>query len=999
MGSRLIIWLLVCLWGGTAAAQELPWYVGLPVAQVSFEGPEGGLPLEDLSPLLRSRQGEVLDPGLVRDDVHVLVRAGEFASVDVYVMPWILSGEGGEAVDAVHLIYQVRPAPRIGSIVLEGAAGDAKKIVESALGMQLGAVFFPEEGLVDAQERVRARLQADGWLGVKVTVSAPVDALGQIQLGVEVALGEPRAVGSIRIDGDRVIPQRKMLRWLRTQGVKLGHRLSDESIRDAQAALIDRLAEEGWAEARVNIVTSKAEDGPGRLVRVLVAAGRRVQVTAQGKGLPSDSALQEIMGLRPGARLSPRALSDAAERVEDWYAERGYLDAKVEIYGRPASEGRQLFVQATRGPRHQVQQIRILGAEQLGARSVRVAVRDADADGYGRGLIVSGGAARAEAMVKELYRGAGHLSAQVSVKDQPRTTGGLARLSLRYRVANTVEVTVKEGPQTRLRTLSLRAPTLGVEALFEERRAALEGAALNPGALDDLLDELIDAIRDLGYLDASGELDLSFSPDREQSTAEIVVEPGEKVLLRSIVIRGNTRTQRHVISRELALEKGGLITPRRVDQTRAALYDLEIFRYVRPELMGEDPRSRDLLLQVEERRNIVMEAGGGVSTDEGLLARSRVTHRNLWGLGQRASLLGQVGYGWMGDEWSLDTAVPVWRAAARYELPYVPGRGHRLVLEGLLKETVQEPTWRLSRSGVSASLKMRLSAETELVFDYTVQSRRLEDVDPGALVNGDPWVPLLGLSEDLSGDVLSTSNPLVFSGGSILVYRDWRNDRFAPTSGGTSSTQLEMGDGAISGVATVRGTTRMERLVPLGPFVLGVVGSGGLGWAEGRSVTLPLEDRFYLGGGRTLRGFSLNSVGPANLTSRPEVPFPSQVEPVVDGLSLRDMPAHWVATGGDSFAAFTLELQVPMPVLGLRQLDGTSLVLFTDAGYVGFIDPAVITTSALQGTDPPIRGSFGTGIRIATPIGPASFDVGINPNPITERGEAWILPHLSLGVL
>jgi outer membrane protein assembly factor BamA len=50
-------------------------------------------------------------------------------------------------------------------------------------------------------------------------------------------------------------------------------------------------------------------------------------------------------------------------------------------------------------------------------------------------------------------------------------------------------------------------------------------------------------------------------------------------------------------------------------------------------------------------------------------------------------------------------------------------------------------------------------------------------------------------------------------------------------------------------------------------------------------------------------------------------------------------------------------------------------------------------------TDPLFRTSFGTGLRIATPIGPASFDVGFNPNPLPEREETWILPHLSLGVL
>ena len=98
-------------------------------------------------------------------------------------------------------------------------------------------------------------------------------------------------------------------------------------------------------------------------------------------------------------------------------------------------------------------------------------------------------------------------------------------------------------------------------------------------------------------------------------------------------------------------------------------------------------------------------------------------------------------------------------------------------------------------------------------------------------------------------------------------------------------------------------------------------------------------------------------------------------------------------------AAATMELRIPLPVIGLRKMDGTSLVLFSDSGHVGFLDPAVVTTSRLEGKDPPVRLSFGAGIRIATPVGPASFDIGINPYPINEREEALVLPHLSLGVL
>jgi translocation and assembly module TamA len=231
-----------------------------------------------------------------------------------------------------------------------------------------------------------------------------------------------------------------------------------------------------------------------------------------------------------------------------------------------------------------------------------------------------------------------------------------------------------------------------------------------------------------------------------------------------------------------------------------------------------------------------------------------------------------------------------------------------------------------------------------------------------------------------------------------LVVHDQRDDRFNPTSGGVWSGQVEFGDGAFTGTVTMRAQGKVERLIPVGGFVLDLIGRGGLGFAQGRTVTLPLEERFFLGGGASMRGFATDSVGPANFGMRPEIEHPSQTEPVVDGLGLPGAPGHWVATGGDAMAAGTVELRMPLSRIGLSS-ETTSLVLFSDFGTVAFLDPTVVTTSIVQQRDPFMRVSFGGGLRFVTPVGPASFDVGFNPSPMEERNEAWVTPHLSLGVL
>jgi outer membrane protein assembly factor BamA len=243
----------------------------------------------------------------------------------------------------------------------------------------------------------------------------------------------------------------------------------------------------------------------------------------------------------------------------------------------------------------------------------------------------------------------------------------------------------------------------------------------------------------------------------------------------------------------------------------------------------------------------------------------------------------------------------------------------------------------------------------------------------------------------------------VVTGPEVVLVYDGRDDRFNPRRGAFISGIFSVSDSLITDPLYLRGQLRLERFVPLGPVVLDLVGDLGAGWSPGISDTLPIEDRFYLGGGSSLRGFAVNSVGPANYIGRPEIGFPDEVGPIVGGTSLRDRSAHWVTTGGDSVLASTVEVRVPFPTLGLSGFDNTALATFMDLGHVGFLDSFVTADSALATettvADPFFRWSVGAGLRISTPIGPAALDLGFNLDPLPGRDEAWILPHLSLGEL
>jgi len=994
MGIGLIIFLWTFL-VGPANASDVPWYIGQQVAEVEIRSQTDTRVRSDFTPILRVKPGSVLDAGSLRSDVSLLVRAGGFAAVEAYVEAISPPSEVGP----IRVVYLVVTAPRVRSIKVRGASDRvAKRAVLSSLGVDLGDPWFGVEDESALVNRVVKRLRSSGWTKAEVRVESTQEE-GAVELVIRVSLNAPQVVSSIRVGGKPPVSKSQVLKWIRKGGVKRGRRVDRESEESARKRILSELRKRGWDRARVNLFTRDRTEANEVQITALITPGSQLLIEASGRKLPNRRILRDSLGIRAGDRITENIRQDAERRLADWYAGKGFLDAMVNVETEQVDETvSRLNVIAKPGPRYWVRGVQWPTDAVLKKRDMMGVLVEAAPDTIGDRVLTQSGVNEVEVALAERFAADGYLDALVTMDIRKGRQGWVA-LPFRFGVPVKLIGAVELGPQIRLDALVVRGGVGIEQPLVEQWRQEFEGLPLNAAAAARLEKAIVDAYEANGYLDVETELQTVRNRVQDTAVVDIGIKEGEQVHLRSIVIRGNRRTQRKVIEREIMLGIGEPIAAESIAETRNNLYNLDLFRLVSPELIGEEVGSQDLILRLEERANILMEAGGGVSTDEGVRTTGRVTHRNLGGLGHRLTTLGTIGYGWFGDEWTLDTASPVWRAATRYELPYIPGRGGRLVMEGLIHETIQEPTWRLSRSGGAIGLKMRLSKRAEAVVDYRVQLRRLVDVDPGSLVNGDPWLPYLGLSEDLSGDPVLESGARVVSGGSLLLVHDARDDRFNPKTGTLWSTHVEVGDAIFSGDVTLRATAKLEQLIPIGPFVLDVVGRGGVGLAQGRRSTLPLEERFFLGGGTTLRGFSTNSVGPANFARRPEINHPTQTEPVVDGLALYDNSGQWAATGGDAMAAATVEFRVPLHILGFRRLDKVDWVFFSDVGHVGFLDSTVVTTSRLEESDPLLRSSVGTGIRFATPVGPASLDVGFNTSPIRERNEPWVLPHLTLGVL
>jgi outer membrane protein assembly factor BamA len=219
-------------------------------------------------------------------------------------------------------------------------------------------------------------------------------------------------------------------------------------------------------------------------------------------------------------------------------------------------------------------------------------------------------------------------------------------------------------------------------------------------------------------------------------------------------------------------------------------------------------------------------------------------------------------------------------------------------------------------------------------------------------------------------DVCDLDDQAIFQGRrrrsvvSLAFSRDRTNALVDPTSGSTFIAEVRWSPAQLGSDRFVRFsriTTGYTAHVPLGRT--GAAAGRVFNWRVSAGVTLapieqfasgprryaPPEERLYLGGSNTVRGFSEKQLGP--------------IVRVIGA----DSAIQTSATGGMVMALANAELRMPFTAFGLRLFGA----FFADGGIVG------------EGTKLDFgdwRVTPGAGLRIPSILGPIRIDVAFNPS-------------------
>ena len=483
--------------------------------------------------------------------------------------------------------------------------------------------------------------------------------------------------------------------------------------------------------------------------------------------------------------------------------------------------------------------------------------------------------------------------------------------------------TVEPGPRYRFdrRVIELVGPADG----FRPPRPGQLGLERDePAIAQRVLDAeaaLVRAAQRAGHAFAvAGPREVVVDHDRLTMDVTLRIAPGPVVRYGPIRFTGAEGISERYLLRLVPAREGSRFDIEDLEKGRAALADSGLFATVRSVLAKEpDPDGRlPVTFELVQRKHRSIGGGIGFVTDEGPNLRAFWEHRNFLGAGERLRT---------------DLGVSPVRQSAEAQLrkPELGARGQSLLLGAtVLGERLDAYEARSAK--VSGGLERRLAPGLQGSLGLAYRFADIED-------RGDrERFALLSLPGRLALD---------------------RSDNlFDPSRGGRVAVELApywdtlgLGSHFLKGrlVASAYWPVRNRpRLVLAGRTALGTI-------TGAARDSVPADERWYAGGGGSVRGIPFQKAGPIDRRGDP--------------------------VGGRSVLEFSTELRWSI----------TETI-----GIVAFLDAGNAYPGSLPEPSAGLRWGAGLGFRYATPVGPLRLDVAVPLDKKSEVDDPFQL-YLSLG--
>jgi outer membrane protein assembly factor BamA/autotransporter translocation and assembly factor TamB len=686
-------------------------------------------------------------------------------------------------------------------------------------------------------------------------------------------------------------------------------------------------------EARVTtrrVVAEAAGDRPGSVSLTYdVQPGPQTTIAVAGFSFPR-SVIAAIKTEWTRAVADDFLAEQAAAIVRGELVDRGFVRASVvaTVDARRPDEKR-LQITVDPGLRTSDRRIVFHGNQHVQGDRLRSAIDDAK---LSRAVWLEPDRVRERLLA--YYRREGYLNASIRLE---------AILIAGNTATRTVDV--DEGAPFRIREIDVEGAH-AVSADEVRKLSALSGVTFTEAAIDGARRALDESYRTRGFNNVGITLQTRALADRSEADVTINIEEGPEQRLRDIVISGLAGTRPSLVSRALKLEIGQPVNLADWYRARRRLYETGVFRNVdiQPEPMAapaeaapgtsatapEQPiRAKVALeewppirlrygLELNDEQTlasdavIALEPAGQAGRTFSVGVASDLSTRNLFGFGISAGVAGRYTQDFRAARIYLTSP-------SMFGLPIISNVFVARSREqfGNSQNTTTKP-FVTDKTDFTLEQRVRPFAKMEASWRYSFE--RNHTFGFGV----DPLNPSLPF--DLPVNVARLAS-------TVLV--DTRNDLVDATRGWFHSSNLEYGTPSLgSDLHFLKYLLQQRYYRAVGPIVL--AGSVRLGLATPFELSLIPSERFFAGGGNSVRGYEQDALSPRNFLGDTE--------------------------GGNALLVWNSEIRFP---------------IFKIVRGVGFFDAgrAFDTVGHLTLTD--LSPGTGAGLRVRTPVALIRIDYGV----------------------
>ena len=1002
--SLLEIAVVVCLFAAPSRAQQnsgLETPNAERITGIRIVSDKGAV-LEENPAGLSGLIGRPPNPETVRESLRALYRTGRYAD---------LRAETSSVAGGIRLDFVVQQNFFINLVrIKELHEPPTEEQALVSLALNPGEIF--RQAVLDAAlDRLRETLREDGLYQARVSSELhPIRDTHQMDILVIVTPGPRARFGKIMLHNHTEFPDYDLVDRLK---LKPGRELTSARLKATAGRFRDFLVKKEHLSGRVTIHRGEYDTATNRVpLEVEVSAGPKVRVLAEGAKI-SRKELRKLLPIYSEGAVDEDLLQEGRRVLRDHLEGQGFFDAQVnytksEEPGEERSHGHTpplmiITYQVDRGVRHRLVGIKIEGNHYFSDELLRSSLTVQRTEFAARGRFSRSMLQNDAASMQDLYVNNGFRDAVVKNDTTDDYKGKEGDVFVRFRV--------NEGTQTRVAGLTVE----GNHAISEDTLLGVIGST--PGQPYSDFDVASDRDNILALYYNEGFPDARFSTTAEDSapsgpatqteslppksepasnhsneargvsSSVHAQEPvrtvrlryhiveGPRITVRTVLIGGYEHTRLGVIRREVQVESKEPLRQGDVVETQRRLYNLGIFSRV--SIAAQNPNGTDtdktVLVLVGEAKRYTLAYGGGVEVQR-LASSSNPAGSAIEASPRGIFEIGKNNFTGRGDALSLKLRASTlqYRALLSYTAPnYFGNPDFSLQLTGFADKTRDINTFTSTRYEVSAQLAQRLTPFSSFLYRYSFRK---------VLVNSLNIAPQ---------EIPLFSQPTLVSGFGITWFRDHRNNPADADRGNFNNVDLSVASSTIGSSASfvrlfyqnssfyhLRRRFTIARSVRFGllqPFQDTVSLQFPQPTTPPLPVVIPLPERFFGGGGTTLRSFALNQAGPRD----PVTGFP---------------------VGGQALLVLNQELRFPMrlPVIGTR-LGGA---LFYDAGNIfsradritlrwapprPIFNPSNLRACLLNCTNELnyFSHTVGLGFRYATPVGPVRIDLGYQLNPVT----------------